>query len=336
MTPKHIPLLMMTLVLAVSGCKESPHAVTVKQSLEVMGTLAEVTVVATNSQTAQAAIEAAYTRLEDVNRLMSDYLNDSEIGRLNKLPAGERLAVSSETFAVLKKAREISLLSGGAFDITCRPLVELWKRAGKKNKLPDRAAIKKTLARVGFNKLQWDEPTRNISFTVENMQIDLGGIAKGYALDLAAQALKKAGISSGLIDLGGDVLAIGSQADGRTWRIGIQHPFQKGLIAKLALIDRTVATSGNQQRFFIIEGNKYSHIIDPRSGWPAVQATSVTVIAPHGITADTWATAFSILTVEQGKLLAGKLPNLGVMWVWKSAEKMQIAKTSGFNQYVIE
>ncbi len=300
-----------------------------------MGTLAEVTAVAADRTTAQTAVEAAYAAFEQVNSLMSDYRDDTEISRLNSLPPGESLVVSPETFFVLQRAAEVSQASGGVFDITCRPLVALWKQAGQNNRLPDPSAISDVLAAVGWTKLALDPPTRGVTKGVAGMQIDVGGIAKGYALDLAARRMKAAGATSGLIDVGGDIVAMGRQANGDPWRIGVQHPFQSGLIMKLALSDRAVATSGNQQRFTVIGGQRYSHIIDPRNGRPAEQAPSVTVIAPDGISADAWATVFSVLSVEQGARKAEELPDVEVMWIAGDATQPQIAKTPGFGKYII-
>jgi len=320
---------------SICSCKEPSAPKGVKQSREVMGTLAEVTAVASDQKTARAAVEAAYARLEDVNRLMSDYRDDSEIGQLNLLPAGQGFVVSPETFDVLQQAHAIAEATGGVFDVTCRPLVERWKQAGKEQRVPDEASLAEAMTRVGWRKLRLESATRTVTKTVANMQIDVGGIAKGYSLDLAGAALVEAGASGGLIDVGGDVLAVGRSANGGTWRVGIQHPFQPGLIAKLAVVDRAVATSGIQQRFTMIQGKRYSHIIDPRTGGPADQAPSVTVIAADGITADAWATVFEILTVEEGQARAAELDGVEVMWIWGNAEQMHVAKTSGFDRYVI-
>lgn len=323
------------IVLITAGCSKQPQPATARQAREVMGTLAEVTAVAADQTTARAAVEAAYAAFEQVNSLMSDYRDDTEISRLNSLPAGESLVVSPETFFVLQRATEVSQASSGAFDITCRPLISLWKQAGENNRLPDPSAISDALATVGWTKLALDPPTRRVTKTVAGMQIDVGGIAKGYALDLAAQHMKAAGATNGLIDIGGDIVAVSTQANGAPWRIGVQHPFQSGLIIKLALTDCAVATSGNQQRFNVIEGRRYSHIVDPRTGRPVQQAPSVTVIAPDGITADAWATVFSVLSVEQGVKKAEELPDIEVMWITGDATQPQIARTPGFGKYII-
>jgi FAD:protein FMN transferase len=319
---------------SLAGCDRGTPA-TAKQAREVMGTLAELTAIAPDAAVARSAVEAAYGRLDDINRLMSDYRDDSEIGRFNLQPENQPVPVSPDTFNVLQQALAASKTSGGAFDITCRPLVSLWKEAGKNDCLPDQAAIDATLAKVGWTRLHLDPQAHTVSKMVAGMQIDVGGIAKGYALDAAAQAMKAAGASGGLVDVGGDIVAFGGQTDGSPWRIGVQHPFQDGLLMKIALTHGAVATSGNQQRFSVIGGKRYSHIIDPRTGRPAEQAPSVTVIASDGMTADAWATAFSVLSVEEGKKKASELQGIEVMWAWGQADRPQIAQTPGFARYLI-
>jgi len=332
--PRSILAFFACVVLGTAGCGRQPQPATVKQAREVMGTLAEVTAVAPDETTARAAVEAAYAALEQVNSLMSDYRDDTEISRLNALPAGESLVVSPETFFVLQRSSEVSRASNGAFDITCRPLVSLWKQAGRDNRLPDQATLSSTLAAVGWTKLTLDPPSRRVTKTADGMQIDLGGIAKGYALDQAAERMKAAGATCGLIDVGGDIVAVGKQANGDPWRIGVQHPFQSGLMLKLSLTDRAVATSGTQQRFTVIGNHRYSHIIDPRTGRPAEQAPSVTVVARDGITADAWATVFSVLSVQEGLEKAKELPDVDVMWIGGDAAQPQSAQTADFDRHI--
>lgn len=321
------------------GC-ERPGPVRLKNSNQIMGTGAEITVDAPDRATARQALEAAYARLEDVDRLMSDYVAESEIGRLNALAAGQSMSVSPETFHCLQRAADIARMSGGAFDVTCRPLVRLWKQAGKENRVPSDAALLGTLARVGWQKIELDPETRSVTLGVAGLQVDLGGIAKGYALDLAADALRAAGATSGLVNVGGDVRALGPQAGGRPWRVGVQHPLKpRGeYIHVIALYGGAVATSGIQQRFTEIDGRRYSHIIDPRTGRPAEQSPQVTVMAPDGLSADAWATALSVLSVEEGQALiaAGKLPGIEVLWILSEGDRLVIHQTPGFAQHVIE
>lgn len=330
-----------TAALTLSGCERQSPA-TVTRSNQVMGTLAAVTAIAPDQQTAEAAVAAAYERLDDVNRLMSDYVEDSEIGRLNRLAPGETMTLSPETYECLSRAIQFHHLSGGTFDPTCRPLVWLWKDAAKRGALPSEAEIAEAQERTGPDKLMLDPQTRSVAVEIAGMQVDLGGIAKGYALDLAAEAMKKAGATAGLVDVGGDIVAFGRKPDGSAWRIGVRDPSaaDRSIYGiRLALTDAAVATSGVQERFYEIGGQRYSHIIDPRTGRPAAQAPSVTVIAPDGITADAWATVFSVLPPEEGLALwQDKLAEAGVqvMWMAGAADAPVTAKTPGFDAFLIK
>jgi thiamine biosynthesis lipoprotein len=307
----------------------------VARAREVLGTLATLTAVAPDERTAAAAVEAGYARLADVNRLMSDYLAESEIGRVNAAPAGTPVPVAPETLLCVQHARAFGAASGGAFDITCRPLVALWKQAGRQQRLPTPEELAATRALVGCDRIVVDAAASTLALPQPGMQLDLGGIAKGYALDLAAAAMRAAGAESVLVDVGGDVVALGTTPEGKPWRVGVRHPFQDGLIAELLLRDGAVATSGVQQRFYEIGGHRYSHIIDPRTGWPAEQASSVTVIAADGITADAWATAFCVLTVAEGQQLiaAGRAPGVEVLWLTGTAAAPVQTQTAGFAPY---
>lgn len=337
MRQTHVAVLLLGLL--VIGC-EPAGPIKVKHANIVMGTQAEITAYAPDHATARRAIQAAYDRLSDVNRLMSDYVADSEVGRLNTLAPGESLVVSPGTFHCLQQATQISERSGGAFDITYRPLKDLWKRAAKENRLPADATLRDTLERVGWRKLQIDPATRAVTPTVADMQIDVGGIAKGYGLDLAAHAMRQAGVTSGLIDVGGDVVALGTQPNGGPWHVGVQNPLEPAGVyyCRLALHDCAVATSGAQWRFFEVNGIRYSHIIDPRTGWPAAQAPSATVIGPDGLTADAWATVFSILSVDEGQALLDTeaLPAIEVLWLTRAGGRVVGTHSPGFARYIAE
>ena len=308
------------------GCGQSPpRAARVKHSQQVMGTFAEVTAIAASETAATAAVDAAYVRIGDVNRLMSDYVADSEVSQLKRLMPGQSVAVSPETFHCLQRAAEVSEASGGAFDVTCRPLVWLWKQAGEAGALPSDDKLTATRARVDWRNVLLTPDGRHVSIAAPLVEIDLGGIAKGYALDLAAAAMKAAGATGGLVDIGGDVLGFGTNEKGEPWRVGVKHPFRQGLYGAVELRDRAVATSGVQQRFIEIEGRRYSHIIDPRTGWPAAEAPSVTVVARDGLTADAWATVFSVVTLDEGRRLAATLEGVGVLWLSGSADSLEVA-----------
>lgn len=321
--------------LAAGGCERAASPQRASRSREVMGTLATLTAYAANADIGNAAVEAGYRRLDDVNRLMSDYVDDSEVGRLNRAPGGTPVKVSPETLTCVQAAIRFGHASDGAFDATCRPLVALWKRCGAGKRLPTDEELAAARALVGYDRIVIDETSQTLTLPNSGMQLDLGGIAKGYALDLAAAAMRAAGATSVLVDVGGDVRAVGTQPDGQPWRIGVKHPFAEGLILRLNLIDCAVATSGVQQRFHEIDGRRYSHIVDPRTGQPAEQAPSVTVIARDGITADAWATAFSVLTLEEGQavLARGGAPGVDVLWIAGTQDQPIVVESAGFGHY---
>jgi FAD:protein FMN transferase len=327
------PALLLAVITLLAGCDRNTLA-EATLSEEIMGTVGKLTAVATDAQAPSAAVEAGFARLRAVNALMSDYRPDSEISRLNAAPRNTPVELAPETFFCLERAQDIAAATDGAFDITVRPLVSLWREAAANNTLPSDDQLAAVRQSVGYQKLQLNANNRTATLSAPKMQLDLGGIAKGYALDLAAQAMQEHELAGGLVDVGGDVYAFGHNADGSKWQVGIQHPFEAGLYGVLAITDRGVATSGLQQRFFEIDGRHYSHIIDPRTGRPTDQAPSVTVIAPTGLLADAWATAFSVMTVTEGQALAADHPDLAVLWLSQNANgSVNAIATPNFNAY---
>ncbi|MGD8452165.1 MAG: FAD:protein FMN transferase [Phycisphaerae bacterium] len=335
-------LLGAALLLSLAACDRPSGPQRVSGTYAMMGTEATITVIADEAKIARRAASGAFARLGRVNFLMSDYTANSEIGLLNRLGPNRRLVVSPETFACVEAALNVAERSGGAFDPTCRPLVHLWKEAGKAGRLPSAEALAEVRQRVGWQKVRLNHTDHSVALTVDGMQLDLGGIAKGYALDLAAKGMLVHPVKGGLVDVGGDIVAFGKQEDGGLWHVGIRDPFQpdhtKSMFV-LELTDLAVCTSGMQERFYEIEGRRYSHIVDPRTGQPAAEAPAVTVIGPDGMTADAWATTLSVLSVAEGQtLLAGPAADVGleVMWITGTADAPQITKTAGFDRYLVK
>jgi thiamine biosynthesis lipoprotein len=264
-----------------------------------MGTFVEV------ASPDRRAAGIAFAEIRRIERLLSKYDPESEVSRLNR--AG-RLQVSRETFYLIQKAKDFSQASGGAFDITVGPLVDLWGFSSRNYRLPSAQEIASALKCVGAEKIILRPADNVVEFTVSGVKIDLGGIGKGYALDCAAQKLKAAGVASCLINAGGQVLAVGDNA-GAPWRVAIRSPRGQGVRAFLALRNGSVSTSGDYQHYFVSHGRRYSHIIDPRSGYPAQSGvTAVTIIAADGMTADALSTAVFVLGKEKGAALAAEFP----------------------------
>jgi len=335
-----------------------PRRVEVEEGSRIlMGTFARIEAVAANEKTARSAIEAGFEKLEWIDDLMSDYKDDSELSRVNRLAYGRAVPVSRELFEVLAASVEYSRRTDGAFDVTVGPLVDLWHEAAEANELPGEEAIAGAEARVGYNKLLLDVNSMTVRFAVDGMRLDLGGIAKGYAIDRAVEAMKTAGASGGMVDVGGDIRCFGRPADRTEWLVGLQDPKAAGsvqrsadraeeqttglaealnspeLLMVLKMSDAAAATSGDYRRFETIGGKRYSHIIDTKKGEGADKLSSVTIIAPIAMKADALATAVSVLGAEKGMALIEK--NEGVEAILISAgPKERISKSSGAGQYI--
>jgi len=306
----------------------------------VMGTFARVVAVAADSKIADKAIKAALAEIENIDKLMSDYKSDSEISRVNKDAFTRAVAVSEPTYEVLKRSIEFSKLTGGAFDITVGPLVDLWHSAKKQNSAPRDEELAAARAKVGFEKLILDDQQRTVRFAVEGMRLDLGGIAKGYAVDKAIEAMQRAAAVGGMVDIGGDLRCFGKPPKGKTkWSVGLQNPDinknadESDLLLILKLDSAAVATSGDYQQFALIEGKRYSHIINRRTGAGAVGLSSVTIIADSATDADALATAVSVMGAEKGLALIKTMPGVEAILI-TSPPKYEIIETSGAGRYI--
>ena len=312
-------------MLGLTGCERQT---TVQKTESIMGTDVTVTVVAPSAKEGEAAIDAAMEELRRLDRMMSLYKDGSEITRLN-LAAGEHsVTVSPELIEVVQHARQVSELSGGAFDVTIGPLAVLWQMKLKERAVPSDREIKAVLSRVNYKDVLVDKKGSTIFLTRKGMIMDLGGAAKGYAADRAAEALKKQGISNALVAVAGDIRAMGRREDGKPWRIGVQHPREADkTLAALELSDRSISTSGDYERFTIINKKRFHHILDPRTGKPSEGMESVTVIGDQGAVLDPLTTALFILGPEKGMQL---VKDLGYEAIFVD-DKGSIVHTKGIN-----
>jgi len=250
-----------------------------------------------------------FSEIKRIEGLLSKYKGDSEVAKLNTLG---KLKVSPDTLYVLRKAKEFWQLSDGAFDITVGPLMDLWGFTDKKYYLPKKEEINRALSKVGFDKIIFNIDDNVVEFKVLGMKIDLGAIAKGYAVDCAVKKLKEHRIKSCLINAGGQIYCLGDKF-GRPWNIAVRGPRNKGFWDYLKLKDKAVATSGDYEQYFINNGKRYAHIFNPKTGYPSNSGiVSVTVIAPDGLTADALSTSIFILGKDKGLKLAKKFNNVDV------------------------
>jgi len=282
----------------------------------IMGTFSRVVVVARSEKAGRACIAAAFKVQRRIESLMSYHRPDSELNRVNRHAAERPVPVNPLTFEVLQQAVYFSELSGGAFDVTVGPLVDLWRAAGDANEPPSEAALTEARLRVGYEKLILEPKEMTVQFATEGMRIDLGGIAKGFAIDKSVEAVRKGGALGGMVDIGGDIRCFGRPPEGQEhWRIGLQDPTEatEDLITGeplliLQLSDAAVTTSGDYRRYTTVAGRKQSHIMDAQTGRGANQLVSVTIIAPNATTADALATAVSVLGPQKGLALIETLP----------------------------
>jgi thiamine biosynthesis lipoprotein len=307
----------------------------------VMGTFAHIIAVAQNAGTAKKCIRAALEEIHKVDDLMSDYKSDTDISRVNREAYEKPVQVSEPTFEVLQRSIEFSRMTDGAFDVTVGPLVALFRKAKETKVAPSEEQIAQAKSKVGFEKLKLDSKDRTVRFSEKGMLLDLGGIAKGYAIDKAIEAARRCGAIGAMVDIGGDVRCFGLPPKGRDyWLIGLQDPNSAiegmeggGLRLVLKITNEAVATSGDYQQFVIIEGKRYSHIMDRKTGKSAESLSSVTIITDNATDADALATAVSVMGAEKGLALIEKLPNTEAILI-SPGPKYEITKTPGAEKYI--
>jgi thiamine biosynthesis lipoprotein len=299
-----------------------------------MGTQFTITLFAKDSESADIAFQSAFQRIADLDQTMSDYLPHSEISRLN---AGGREAdnptpVSQDVWRVLTRGQQIAHLTDGAFDTTLGQLTRLWRRTRRTRKLPDTKRLDDARAVSGFHQLQLHEHPRAVQLS-PGMRLDLGGIAKGDALDQAMAVLQQSGISHALINGGGDLLAGEAPPGRRGWRIGLVGLDARAEASEsIWLSSRAIATSGDLWQFVEIDGQRYSHLIDPKTGLGITRRSTVSVVAPHAIDADALASAVSVMGPEEGIRLLSTQQDVDVRIVYDQDGKVTVATTPGFER----
>lgn len=295
--------------------------VTVSRSLFAMGTFFEITATGPN---ADKAITNAFEEIKRIESLTSNR-NGTGLAELNRMAGIQPVKVAPELLTILKQIASLYSGLSGAFDPTIGPLIDLWgfKPEGRPN-LPEPAKINRILPLVGFDRVILNEKEGTVFLPDKGMKLDLGGIAKGYAIDRAYLSLKSSGISSALINGGSSsIRTLGNRSDGRPWRLGIGHPRLNGkLIGTLGLPeDRALGTSADTQNFFIHQGNRYSHLINPKTGYPARNNILVTATAPTAMEADLLSTAFFIMPLTEVERFIKANPHYGAV-IYNSSEKL--------------
>lgn len=298
--------------IACADCTHPPEEVSLARLK--MGTVVEITALGQDRESLQGAVEAAFDEIERAESLMSSFREGSDVDRLNRSAGGPPVAVDPEVYWILERSVGISAQSGGAFDVTVAGLRGVWSIDPEHPRIPAPAEIEQRLPLVGFRNMVLEKGYK-AGLLKPGMRVDLGGIAKGYAVDRAIETLMKHGVTMAMVNAGGDLRTLGKHG-GRPWMVGIQDPRNKGeILGKFPVADMAVATSGDYEKFIEQGGKRYCHIIDPRSGRPAAKVRSVTVIAREAWLADAMATALFVLGPEGGMTLVEKTPGLEAMMI---------------------
>jgi len=290
----------MTLALVFLAGVTAPAAAPVRleRSLDAMGTTYTVAVYGGDRYALDATIEEAFEEVRRLDEVMSNYREDSEWSRINRLAAREPVPVSQETFDLLGRCLDFSRASEGSFDITVGPLMRVWGFYKGTGHVPHRAEIRDAMARVGWQNIQLDGRNRTVRFLRAGLNIDPGGIGKGYAVDRMAGILKKGGVSSGIISAGrSSIYAIGvPPSEPRGWRVAIPDPRDRRKDAfEVFLKNESMSTSGSSEKFFVAGGTTYSHIMNPRTGFPAQGMLMVSVVSPQTLDSEAWTKPFFIM-----------------------------------------
>ena len=275
-----------------------------------MGTTFRLIFYADAQDKADELSQKVFERLDSLNQIMSDYLPDSELSKLSRNSGrGQKVKVSDELWEIMRLSNKISRKSKGAFDITIGPLSQLWRRAVRRNEFPDSSRIQDATHRVNYKYIRFYPAKQTVKLKKEGMRLDLGGIAKGYAVDKAFEYLSQKNISIALVDGGGDI-RLGDPPPGTAgWKVSVSDldSTENEMNKVLELRNCAIATSGDTYRFIEWKGKRYSHIIDPRTGYGITQQRKTTVIVPNATMADALASALSVMGPKKGFRLLNRL-----------------------------
>lgn len=316
--------------LAISLAACAPREPYTKETF-VMGTKAWITIAGMKDDEAKQAALAAFREMYRIETVMSNWKDSSEVSRLNRESRGRPFTVSPELFSIIDSSLYYAGKTFGAFDVTVRPLVVLWGfEGGSAKRLPSDSELRRTLAFVGYRKVVLDRAASTITLP-PGTEIDLAGIAKGYAVDRSIAVLKKLDVANAFVNLGGNIFAMGSAPGKHGWPIGIRGPRGEAkTVGTLMLADQAVATSGNYENFVEIEGKRFGHLIDPRTGLPVAAVLSVTVVAPTGLESDALSTGLFVLGPEEAKAAVASLPGVRTLFAVPRDDEISYVRVGDF------
>lgn len=319
----------MTTMVSVGCSNQSlPKNPTTETEL-IMGTVCTISLY-DNSDT--AILNKAFSRLSDLENTLSINKTDTELDKVNEMAGISPVVVSDDTLKVVKQGLNYSKLSGGALDITVGPLVKLWGVGTENARLPTDEEIDEKKSLVDYNQIEIDEANKSIFLKKPNMIIDLGSIAKGYAADEVAKVLKDNGVSSAIIDLGGNILVLGAKPDSTSWNVGIQNPekSRSDTIGFVSVSNKSIVTSGVYERYFEFEGKSYHHILNPKTGYPYENnILGVSILSDASIDGDSLSTTLFALGVHEGLKFIESLDGVDAIFITTDHE---LYLTTGFKE----
>ncbi|WP_243141136.1 FAD:protein FMN transferase [Alkaliphilus pronyensis] len=328
---KTIILILIALVL-LTACGEKELLPFQKDEYVLGGIRGRIMIFETTEDKAEKSFRKAYDRVGKIEALMSTTVVGSDVYNINKNAGKAPVEVSTETIKVIDIGREYESITDGAFNIVLGSLIELWGIGKEWQKVPIMEEIQEAKNHIDINSLEVTDATVYIKDA--NMLMDLGGIAKGYAVDEAAKTLLDNGVKHGFIELGGDIYVIGNKANGEPWYVGIQNPFigENNAVARIPIANQSIVSSGDYERYFIEDGVRYHHIIDPETGYPTVnQLVSVTIVSDSCIEGDILSTAVFVMGLEKGLDFVESLENVEAALITKDRD---VYVTSGMKDII--
>jgi len=272
-----------------------------KKVLLLMGSRFELVAVSKDSSLAKKSIEASTNEIQRIEKLISSWDPQSKTSAINKNAGLKPVKVDKELFNLIKRSKKVSKLTDGIFDISYASMDKIWQFDGSMKKMPASTDVATSVSKVGFNNIVLDEGEKTVFLKNKGMKIGFGAIGKGYAANQAKKIMKEMGITNGLINASGDLIGWGNQENGKPWQIAVTDPKDKKRnLGWLDINDMAVVTSGNYEKFVEFDGKRYSHIINPKTGYPAFGTKSVTIVCPDAELADALATAIFILGKKEG------------------------------------
>ena len=292
----------------VQAVQPEPQKVWVQDTQAIMGTRIHVELQAADQAQGKLWTDLVMTEMHRIDHVFSPYKESSELSRLNRLAGQRWVAVSDEMMAMLERAARVSAMTEGAFDITYASIGRYYDY--RQGKAPDSKLVRDKLAAIDYRHVELDRQSKRVRYQNAHVYVDLGGIAKGYAVDRAITLLKEAGVTQASVAAGGDSRIIGDR-DGQPWNVGVKHPRRDDRMSVLLpLVDTAVSTSGDYERYFETDGVRYHHILDPATGRSAADAWSVTILGPEAMLTDGLSTSVFVLGPERGLALINRLPGI--------------------------